>query len=113
MPNLTPPRESDIQRSILTTLRALGIPAWRQNSGAFKLEGTRWFRAGIKGIADIQACLPPHGKLLVIEVKRPGEKPTLHQTAFLNAIPRAGGIGFIATCANDVVELLKRLDWKP
>lgn len=109
-------REAEIQRAILELLRVLAIPAWRQNSGAFVLNvgqgKPRFFRAGVKGNSDILACLPPSGKLLALEVKRPGNKLTLEQDAFLTAIAHAGGIGAMVTSPKDVMELLARHGWE-
>lgn len=45
-------------------------------------------------------------RFLAIEVKRPGEKPTPDQAAFLEAVQAAGGIGIVATCVDDVASAL-------
>ena len=108
---LTPtPREQDIQRAILQLLTLRGIPAWRANTGAFKGTHngvTRFVRFGTKGQADILGLLPPSGRLLALEVKRPGGKLTREQDAFLRAITRAGGIAAMVTCPQDVDTLLR------
>jgi hypothetical protein len=44
------------------------------------------------------------GRFLAIEVKRPGGKLTLDQTAFLEAVRQNGGIAIVATSVDDVME---------
>jgi hypothetical protein len=65
--------ESDIQRSTLDWSRRHKILCWRNNSGAFVLEGKtsgRFFRTGANGASDIIGCRP-NGRFLAKEVKRP------------------------------------------
>jgi hypothetical protein len=116
---LTVPKESAIQTAILRWLRVLGIPAIRVNSRVFevadatKRNGYRLMRANdVKGTSDILACLPPEGRFLALEVKRPGEKLTPEQSAFLTWIASAGGIGARVTSCQDVMDLLDRHGWK-
>ena len=112
---LSPPREAEIQRAILELLQVLGIPAWRANTGAIKAtyQGRdRFVRFGPKGQADILGVLPPLGRALAVEVKRPGKKASMEQEAFLNLITRTGGLAFVATCPNDVVQALARAGWE-
>lgn len=104
------PRESDIQRSILQYLALRGIPAWRNNSGARPLgegQARRYIRMGPKGSADILGVLPPSGRLLAIEVKRPGSKPTAHQTAWLEQMRAAGAVCVVACGLEDVLRVLR------
>jgi VRR-NUC domain len=110
----TTPRESEIQKEILRLLQGQGIPAWRINSRVVTLPGSEglYRMGGVKGMADILACLPPTGRFMALEVKRPGAKLTLDQSAFLSLIASHGGIGARVTCPNDVLELLKRHDWQ-
>jgi hypothetical protein len=118
-PKLIAPKESAIQTAILKWLRVLGIPAIRVNSRTFdvrdatKRSGFRIMRANdVKGTSDILACLPPDGRFLALEVKRPGAKLSLEQSAFLQWIASAGGIGARVTSCQDVMELLDRHGWK-
>ena len=109
--------EAQIQRAILEYLKLKGVFCWRQNSGAFRLHGAggdRFVRAGFPGISDILGILrlavqldgPTqrwyNGRFLAIEVKRPGQKPTPDQQAFLAAVKANGGVAFIATSVEDV-----------
>lgn len=61
---------------------------------------------GRKGMADVIACLPPHGRYAAFEIKRPGEKPTLEQRAFLREVARAGGLGAVVYSVTDVENAL-------
>jgi hypothetical protein len=113
------PKESVIQTAILKWLRVLGIPAIRVNSRVFEVPdgtrrgGFRLMRANdVKGTSDILACLPPEGRFLALEVKRPGEKLSLDQSAFLAWIASAGGISARVTSCQDVNELLARHGWE-
>ena len=106
------PRESEIQASILRLLRVLGIPAWRANTGAFlgEYQGRRRFvRFGPKGQADILGILPPDGRLLAIEVKRPGHHASHDQVAFLELVTHHGGLGMVVTSANEVKHALEHV----
>ena len=98
------PTEQQIQRAILDYLAAVGIPAWRQNTGA--MAGvhngkSRYVRFGPKGQSDIQGILPGSGRFLTIEVKRPKSRATPEQHAFLDRITEAGGVAFIAWSVED------------
>lgn len=99
-------READVLHACLDLLRLRGVVAWRQNQGAMKQAGRngreRFIRfAGIRGISDIIGVLPD-GRFLAIECKRPGQRPTPDQLAFLEAVNRAGGLGIVVY---DVAEL--------
>jgi len=81
--------------------------AWRNNTGAHKAnyKGVdRYFRFGKVGSGDILGLKRPDGIFFSIEVKRKGEKPTDHQIEFMKTISESGGIAFVATSVDDVVE---------
>ena len=95
----------------LTYLKLCGIFCWRQNQGAITGEhqGKRRFLrfASIDGISDIIGLLPTSGRLLAVEVKRPGRKPTPAQEAFLDVVRQNGGL---AACVHSLAELEAVLD---
>jgi hypothetical protein len=97
--------ESDIQRAILDWLHWHKVLCWRNNSGAFVLQGEtgsrRFFRAGMKGASDIIGCLPD-GKFLAIEVKAPKGRVTDEQAQFIADVLRNGGVAFVARGVEDV-----------
>lgn len=97
--------EASIQRTIMDYLTVRRIFHWRQNSGAFpgEYKGKKRFVrfTSIKGVSDILGIYK--GRLLAIEVKRPGEKPTVDQLAFMESVKAAGGIAFVARDLGDVI----------
>ncbi|KKN01235.1 hypothetical protein LCGC14_1129990 [marine sediment metagenome] len=99
------PCEGDIVKACLSYLEALGIFAWRNNTGAMggTYKGTkRYVRFGVPGASDILGVLP-NGRFLAIECKMPGKKPTLKQRAFIDEINRHGGVAFVAESVTDVM----------
>jgi VRR-NUC domain len=99
-------READILRACLTWLHLQGVYCWRQNQGAIAAVSQgkrRFFRfSGISGVSDILGLLRPSGRLLAIEVKRPGCQPTPEQQIFLEVIQANGGL---ALCVHSLDEL--------
>lgn len=108
--------ERDLRNAILALLRAHGIAAWPTGVGAFPAEygGRRRFvRMGTKGMSDIVGIVPSRqpaacavGTFLAIEVKQPGGVVSPEQTAFLQTVIRAGGVGFVARSCDDVIDKL-------
>lgn len=99
--------EKELVNDILDYLRALGIFAWRQNTGAMKIQN-RLVRFGIPGMADIIGVLP-NGRFLAIEVKTKGNKPTLYQKDFINRIKTNNGVAIVAYSVEDVKEKLEEV----
>ena len=48
------------------------------------------------GFSDLLGAIPPHGRAIFLEVKRPGRKPTAAQRAFLEARRAEGAVAFWA-----------------
>jgi hypothetical protein len=98
--------ESNLVKACLQLLALRGVPAWRTNSGGLSVEraGRRHFYKfnGAKGCSDILGLLPPGGRMLAVECKLPGNRPTPDQQAFLAAIASAGGIALVIT---DIAQL--------
>jgi hypothetical protein len=99
-----PRTETAIVREILRALPALGVMAWRNNTGA--TAGTyrgkrRLVRWGIVGGADIIG-LTATGRFVAIEVKRLGETPTPAQRSFLQCVRDRGGVACVATSVEEV-----------
>lgn len=61
---------------------------------------------GVAGDPDIDACL--RGRSLQLEVKRPGEKPTLLQVKRIEEWRRAGAIAGVVVSVDEVKSLLAR-----
>lgn len=104
------PREADILRDCLTWLKLHGVLCWRQNQGAITgmHNGKRRFLrfSSQVGISDILGVLPPSGRLLAVETKRPGRQATAEQAAFLDVVRQCGGV---AVCARSIAELEQAL----
>jgi VRR-NUC domain len=104
------PKEADILRDCLTWLKLHGVFCWRQNQGAITGEhnGKRRFLrfTSMAGVSDILGILAPSGRLLAVETKRPGRKPTPEQEAFLDVIRQCGGV---AVCVHSIDELEQAL----
>lgn len=103
-------KEADILRDCLTWLKLHGVLCWRQNQGAITgmHNGKRRFLrfSSQVGISDILGVLPPSGRLLAVETKRPGNKPTPEQAAFLDMVQQSGGV---AVCVRSIDELERAL----
>ena len=104
------PLEKDIQRVLLTYLRSvLGWPVVRINSGGMR-RGKSFYRFNdTAGVSDIVGLIPPAGRFLAIEVKRPGGRPTEQQRQWLDAVRAAGGVGLVVTGLDDLRQQLREL----
>jgi hypothetical protein len=105
------PSESVVLAGCLQLLKLAGVFCWRANTGGAYMDGggrRRFVRFGPVGCADILAALPPAGKLLAVECKRPGGKATPSQRAFLQAVNDAGGLGVVIDDVQQLEELLRR-----
>lgn len=106
------PLERDTVAACLRLLRLRGVVAVRVNNGA--VSGThngrrRFVRfTDTPGVSDIVAALPPRGRLLALECKRPGRTPTPAQQVFLAAVAAAGGLALVITDIADLVAALDR-----
>ena len=76
------------------------------NVGGFRNEHGQFVKFGFKGCSDIIGQIVD-GRFFAWEVKRPGNKPTADQYAFLEVVANTGGIS--GWCA-DVNILVKYLD---
>lgn len=104
--------EREVLRACLDALAALGIPADRQNTGAFRNPNGQYVRCGMAGNADITATVPcgPHrGKRLEIEVKRPGKRPTQEQYDRGRRVLAAGGLWMWTDDAAWLLDVLRRV----
>jgi hypothetical protein len=62
------------------------------------------------GVSDLICVVPPHGRFLGIEVKRPGYSPSdvrEDQKRWLNVVRRFGGITGIATSEEEALALVE------
>ena len=119
---MTPkPLEKEVQTDVLKWLNECGfIWAWRRNVGAMPMPqrggSPRWVSFGQKGMSDVEGViiltLPgddyPLAVHLEVEVKRPGQKPTPHQMAWLAAHATAGSVAVWADSVPVLEEKLRQ-----
>jgi len=79
--------ENIVQKNIQDYLDLLGIDNHRNNTGR---RGKVSY--GRKNSGDIYAILPPNGRFMAVEVKRPGEKPTKGQLEYGAEIEKSGAV---------------------
>jgi hypothetical protein len=95
--------ESEVLRACLDYLAARGIFAWRNNTGAVRVEGNRFIRFGVKGSPDILGVMPD-GRILCIECKSAKGRLTPEQREFGAAVLRRGGVYVVARGIEDLQE---------
>lgn len=77
------PLEADVQKACIEIMQAAGWKVFRRNVGAFKA-GDCYFRAGERGQSDVYGWIPkPDGQHVEVEIKRPGQRPSLEQVGWL------------------------------
>jgi hypothetical protein len=89
--------EGEVKETIKLHLRGLGVPFFMPVQTGF----------GKRGV-DFYCTLPPGGRALLIEVKRPvGGKLTAAQKNALADNERAGGVSVVARCWADVADAVE------
>ena len=102
-------REQLIQQQILARLGALpGLTLWRNNSGALVDQRGQLVRYGQPGSADVLGVASPSGRLVALEVKRPGGRQTDLQRAWQAMVERHGGLYLLVTSVDQAVADLRR-----
>lgn len=99
--------ETPIVTTILDALKAMGIWAWRQNSGRVKARGG-WFYGAPKGAPDIQGTLD--GRAFGIEVKTATGEQRKSQLAWQAMAQRHGVKYGLARSVREAVELVR--EWR-
>lgn len=106
--DLPKPLESDILPGIIKFLRVHPLVGWaaRINSGGAENAQGQYVRFNdIIGCSDVIGQMRS-GAFLAIEVKRPGEKPTPKQHAFLGLVQRFGGCSGWCTSIDGAIAIL-------
>lgn len=99
-----PELEADIQRKIIALLKRRGAVVTRVNSGHMRDSDGRHIALAAAGTSDL-ICLY-RSRYLALEIKRPGNKPTSKQQAFLEDVRREGGIAMVLTSVAEAEALL-------
>lgn len=93
-----------IRDALLATGRVL---LWRNNCGKLPDRNGRWIAYGLGvGSPDLVGALRPSGRMIAVEVKLPGSKPTPEQIAWHRA---ANSAGVLVVLAHSVDEALAAL----
>lgn len=95
--------EADVTTQIRNTLRVLGIPHIKH----FGTLGSQ------RGVTDLIGTIPPAGRALWLEVKRPGSEPNQEQSDFIETHVRAGGLAFYASTVEEVIGRLADAGYAP
>lgn len=103
--------ESVVLNTCLGLLNLMGIYAWRNNTGAYKVKGNRTTKEriihyGKKGSADILGILPD-GRFLAVECKRKSGRASSDQLLFLSNIKANNGVACIVKSCDELMEVLK------
>ena len=97
-------RESNIQKIVMVTVSKLGGRVFRNNTGALMDARGVPVRYGLcTGSSDLIGWTKD-GRFLAIEVKRPNKRPTKKQQNFIDLVNSFGGLAFVATCEQDVLD---------
>ena len=100
--------EADIQAAIIEAfwlkLRIRLDPIDAGGKGFRAASGGRGHSSIPAGFPDLLGAFPPHGTMVSIEVKRPGQKPTKAQTDFLKRRRDEGGIAYWADSVGSALE---------
>ena len=97
-------KEREIQAAILTYLRVRRHFVWKQHNIGIKKPNGSYIPSNMLGVADILGGEKGTGRIIAIEVKRPGKKPSAAQEEFLENVRAVGGIGFVAYSVDDVID---------
>lgn len=99
--------ESSVLDRIRTALVAAGCMVMRNNVGVARM-GKRHIRFGLgNGSSDLVVVVPPHGRFLGVEVKRPkGGRISPDQVKWAHAIRAYGGVVGTAKSVEEAMVLL-------
>lgn len=113
------PLEADIMTAIRVALAAAGVAVFRHHVDDRAMRACaacgyapeqRGGRTGLGiGVSDLICVVPPHGRFLGIEVKRPSTRNNTSpaQKAWLAFVRKHGGITGVATSVAEALELVR------
>lgn len=106
-----PPLEKHVEIQVRVALAAAGVMVMKHEVLACHECGARPNRRqglGI-GVSDLVCVVPPHGRFLGIEMKRPGYTPSdvrEAQTRWLGVVRRFGGVTGVASSVDEAMALV-------
>lgn len=100
--------EAEVLAAIRIALAKAGVLIWRNHVGVSRQESGATARSGLAvGSADLVGLVPPSGRFLAIEVKRPvGGRVSERQSAWLEVVRAKGGIAGVARSVADALALV-------
>lgn len=99
--------ESTVQKQIKEYLEVLGYSVYRiNNTGIFNKERNAYIFHGTAGVPDLIA-LKRGQKILFIECKGTGKKPTEDQVEFMDMVNNSTGM--MAVCADSLEKIIKEV----
>ena len=103
--------EREIEIQIRVAICAQGILCFKHTVETCKMCGSRpTARTGLgTGCADLICIVPPYGRFLAIEVKRPktrNAKRDAHQRKWIAMVRRYGGVAGVATSVEEAMALV-------
>lgn len=109
-PKVKPPLESAVKAKIRAAVIAEGVLCWVHNVD------NRNLSTGLGlGTADLICVVPPYGRFLGIEIKRPSRaaKPSPAQEKWLAVVRKFGGVSGVAKNVDEALALVReaREEW--
>lgn len=109
------PKEGDIVKACLSYLQAIGVMAWRSNTGATErtdvIGRKRFVRFGTKGSPDIMGIMGG-GRFLGIECKMPGKPQSDDQRAWEASCKVQRLEQAVATAERAIVRFVGSYSWE-
>lgn len=103
IPQLGKPKEGQIVNACIRWLIMNGIFCWRNNTGAYKPEGSSsYVRYGFKGSPDIIG-MTKQGRFLGVECKAGDNTQSPHQRAFQEQAEASNGLYILAYSVDDLI----------
>ena len=99
--------EADLMRAILRECSRGTVRLMRNNVGKLPDRLGRWVTYGL-GIGSSDLIGINRGRFVAIEVKLPGQKPTVAQQDFIDMIHKLGGQAGAAYSVADAIAILQQ-----
>lgn len=100
--------ESTLTNAIRLAVGSLpDVRLWRNNTGMLRDGRGGVVRYGLAvGSADLIGIVAPWGRMLSVEVKMPGKKPTELQVAWARVVREFGGVSGVVTSVQEAMGLV-------